>query len=197
MCSREKILKRAGTRYIIVENNERKIMSTPFTRRKTSGAFGSTRIKAVGHHYEVLMNEDLKQNPVPAPAGDAPARPNIANIFLEFSQPITEQAKGSHTALKGAFNVAQLLWNAFTEGEKEIAATRERLLQLPDATPEAMDELIKIMRERFEKLNAGLNLRIRSYELNFTKHGINLSLKTMPGSRVEGVQKTELSDIIR
>ncbi|MCR5183426.1 MAG: hypothetical protein K6B46_01830 [Opitutales bacterium] len=165
-------------------------MSTPFSRRKTNGAFGSTRIRPIGYQYEVLMSEELQAQGA-ATGTENPSRPNLANIFLSFSQPVTSQAKGNHTALQGAFNVAQLLWNAFVEGDKAVATARERLLALPDATAEGIDELIKSMRERYDAVNGGVNLLIRAYDLNFTKHGINLSIKTAPGSNIQGVQKTD------
>lgn len=166
-------------------------MSTPFSRRKTNGAFGSTRIQPIGHQYAVLMSEELQAQPVPADADGKPARPNIANIFLAFSQPITAQAKGNHTALQGAFNVAQLLWNAFVEGGEAVKSARERLLALPDATVEGIDELLQSMQKRYNEVNQGINVLIRAYDLNFTKHGINLSVKTAMSSHVEGVQKTD------
>lgn len=165
-------------------------MATSFNRKKTRGAFGSNKIQPVGHHYEVLLNE--RAEPQAEQAQD-PNRPNIANIVIDFARPLLGQAGNNRTALKGAMNVAVLIWNALVEGDSAVAVAREKLLSLPDASAEQIDELLKTMRERREVVGgAKLNLLIRKFDLNFTKHGINFSVSTMPGSRIEGVEKSPL-----
>lgn len=164
-------------------------MATSFNRKKTLGAFGSNKIQPVGHHYEVLLNEQAVPQ---APQVVDPNRPNIANIIIEFARPILDQAGKNHTALKGAMNVAVLIWNALVEGDAAVAVAREKLLSLPDAAPEQIDELLKTMRDRRELIGAKINLLVHKFDLNFTKHGINFSVSTRPGSRIEGVEKSPL-----
>ena len=161
-------------------------MATSFNRKKTVGAFGSNKIRPVGHHYEVLLNE--RAEPA-APQPQDPNRPNIANILIDFARPILGQAGGNHTALKGAMNVAVLIWNALVEGDAAVAAAREKLIALPDASPAQIDELLAAMRERRQVVGP-VNLLVRKFDLNFTKHGINFSVSTMPSSHVEGVEKS-------
>lgn len=164
-------------------------MATSLNRKKTLGAFGSTKIQPVGHHYEVLLNEQAE--PKTQQVSD-PNRPNIANIIIDFARPILSQAGNNRTALKGAMNVAVLIWNALVEGDAAVAVAREKLLSLPDAAPAQIDELLQNMRERRELVGAKINLLVRKFDLNFTKHGINFSVSTMPGSRIEGVEKSPL-----
>ncbi len=164
-------------------------MATSFNRRKTVGAFGSRKIQPVGHHYEVLLNE--RAEPQSSQPAD-PNRPNIANVIIEFARPIIAQAGGNHTAIKGAMNVAILLWNAFVEGEAAVAVAREKLLALPDAVPAQIDELIQTMRERRELVGKGINSQVTKYNMNFTKHGINFSVSATPKINVEGVEKSPI-----
>ena len=164
-------------------------MSTSFNRKKTVGAFGSSKIREVGYHYEVLLND--RAEAVPAPAAD-PSRPNIANMVIEFSRPVIAQAGGNHTAIRGAMNVAVLLWNAIVEGDAAVAAAREKLLSLPDSAPEQIDALIQSMKERKEEVAPGVNQVVRKFDLNFTKHGISFNVTTAPGSRIAGVEKSPL-----
>ncbi len=169
-------------------------MSTSFNRKKTVGAFGSNKIREVGYHYEVLLNE--RAEAIPAPAAD-PARPNIANMVIEFSRPVLAQAGGNHTAIRGAMNVAILLWNAIVEGDEAVAVAREKLLALPDSTPEQIDALIVAMKERKEEVAPGVNQIVRKFNLNFTKHGISFNVTTGPGSRVAGVEKSPFLSALR
>lgn len=162
-------------------------MATSFNRKKTVGAFGSSKIRDVGYHYEVLLNE--RAEPIPAQPAD-PNRPNIANMVIEFSRPLIAQAGGNHTAIRGAMNVAILLWNAITEGDVAVAAAREKLLALPDAAPEQIDALIESLKERKNEVAPGVNQIVRKFDLNFTKHGISFNVTTAPGSKVAGVEKS-------
>ena len=162
-------------------------MATSFNRKKTVGAFGSSKIREVGYHYEVLLNE--RAEPIPVSSGD-PNRPNIANMIIEFSRPVISQAGGNHTAVRGAMNVAILIWNALVEGDAAVAAAREKLLALPDASPEQIDALIDSLRERKNVVAPGVNQIVRKFNLNFTKHGISFNVTTAPGSKVEGVEKS-------
>lgn len=162
-------------------------MSTAFNRKKTLGAFGSNKVREVGYHYEVLLNENAE--PLPAPAAD-PNRPNIANTIIEFSRPVIAQAGGNHTAIRGAMNVAILLWNAITEGDTAVSAAREKLLALPDASAEQIDALIASLRERKNALAPDVNQVVKKFNLNFTKHGISFNVTTIPGSKVAGVEKS-------
>ena len=111
-------------------------------------------------------------------------------MIIEFSRPVIAQAGGNHTAIRGAMNVAILLWNAIVEGDVAIAAAREKLLALPDASPEQIDALIESLRERKNVVAPGVNLVVRKFNLNFTKHGISFNVTTAPGSKVEGVEKS-------
>lgn len=164
-------------------------MSTSFNRRKTVGAFGSSKIREVGYHYEALLNE--RAEPLPAAPAD-PNRPNIANMIIDFSRPVIAQAGGNRTAIRGAMNVAILLWNALTEGEDAVAAARAKLLTLPDSTEEQIDALIASLRERKAVVAPGVNQVVRKFSLNFTKHGISFNVTTRPGSKIEGVEKSPL-----
>lgn len=107
------------------------------------------------------------------------------------------QAGGNHTAIRGAMNVAILLWNAIVEGDDAVAAAREKLLALPDSTPEQIDALIVAMKERKEEVAPGVNQIVRKFNLNFTKHGISFNVTTGPGSRVAGVEKSPLLSALR
>lgn len=162
-------------------------MSTSFNRKKTVGAFGTSKIRDVGYHYEVLLNE--KAEAVPAANAD-PNRPNIANMIIEFSRPVLAQAGGNHMALRGAMNVAILIWNALVEGEAAVAVAREKLLALPDASAEQIDSLIDSLKVRKEEVAAGVNQVVRKFSLNFTKYGISFNVTTAPGSKIEGVEKS-------
>jgi len=162
-------------------------MSTSFNRKKTVGAFGTSKIRDIGYHYEVLLNEKVEAVPV---ANADPSRPNIANMIIEFSRPVLAQAGGNHTALRGAMNVAILVWNAIVEGDAAVAVAREKLLALPDASTEQIDELINSLKMRKEEVAAGINQVVRKFSLNFTKHGISFNVTTAPSSRIEGVEKS-------
>lgn len=163
-------------------------MSTPHNRRKTAGAFGSNRVRDVGYHYEVLLNE--KAEPVPAKAPADPNRPNVAAKVIEFSRPILAQAGGNHTAIRGAMNVAILLWNAISEGGLAIGAARQKLLALPDSTPAQIDELIETMTARKNEVAPDINQIVYKFDLNFTKHGLSFNVSTKPGTNVAGVEKS-------
>lgn len=165
-------------------------MPSPFNRKKTVGAFGSNKIQPIGHHYEILLNE--RAEPKAPEAAQDSNRPNIANVIIDFAKPIVSQAGNNRTAIKGAMNVAVLVWNALVEGDAAVAIAREKLLALPDAVPEQIDELLQTMRERRQLVGAGINLLIRKFDLNFTKYGINFSVSAIPGSRLEGVEKSPL-----
>lgn len=162
-------------------------MSTSFNRKKTVGAFGSSKIREIGYHYEVLLNE--RAEPLQT-VTDESARPNIANMIIEFSRPVIAQAGGNRTAIRGAMNVAILVWNALVEGDAATAAAREKLLALPDASAEQIDALIESLRERKNEVAPGVNQVVRKFALNFTKHGLSFNVTTAPGSKVEGVEKS-------
>ncbi len=123
---------------------KRTFMATHFNRKKTIGAFASLNIQPVAHHYEVILNE--RAEAVPAEKKGEKSGPNIANIIIDFARPIIAQAGGYHTANKGAMNVANLLWNSIVAGEDAVSAAREKLLTLPDAVPEQIDDFIKTIR---------------------------------------------------
>lgn len=165
-------------------------MSTSYNRRKTAGAFGSNRVRDVGYHYEILLNENAE--PVPAASASVadPAKPNVAAKVIEFSRPILAQAGKNHTAIRGAMNVAILLWNAFSEGGAAVAVARQKLLALPDASPEQIDELIATMRERKNEVAPEFTQIVHKFDLNFTKYGMSFHVSTKPSSHVAGVEKS-------
>ena len=161
-------------------------MSNPHNRRRTRGAFGKPKTPAKGFP----LRRSAAPDSVPSPKNDGF---NISNALIEFARPITEQAGNNHTAIRGAMNVAILLWNALIEGGPNLEAARKKLLALPGATPAQIEELIATMSARKEELYPSAKQLICNYDLNFTKKGANIRIASV-NLNPEGVEKTNIAE---
>ncbi len=120
---------------------------------------------------------------------------NISDAIVEFAKPVTEQAGNNHTAIRGAMNVAVLLWNSLIEGEKALASAKEKLLALPGAEPEQVDELIATMTARKQELYPDAKQVVCDFSLNFSKKGINIRVASM-NIAPAGVEKTVAAEAL-
>ncbi len=162
-------------------------MSSPRSRNRTQGAFGNRRPRPIERDFTA---------PSPTPEA-APRQPTIADKLVQYAQPIIEQAGNNHTAAKGAMNVAILIWNASIEGEPKISEAKKTLAGLPGATPEQVEELVKVMLERKKDMYPEENLLVTNFVLKFS-HGKAAQFKvTAVNIRPEGVQKADLSDLVK
>ncbi|MDR2844488.1 MAG: hypothetical protein LBV28_00135 [Puniceicoccales bacterium] len=160
-------------------------MSNPRNRRRTLGAFG--------HPKPRVSNPAFRNRPAAAPQAGAPQGGfNISDALINFARPITEQAGNNHTAIRGAMNVAILLWNAIIEGETNVKTAREKLVALPGATPEQIEELITTMTARKAELYPDAKQLVCDYTLDFTKHGARISVASI-NLTPPGVEKTEIA----
>ncbi len=141
-------------------------MSNPRNRRRTNGAFGNTKPKSLG---AAPAFRHIPANVPVVPPKDGEAR--VSDILLEFAKPILEQAGNNHTAARGAMNVAVLLWNGLVEGGKALEGAREKLLALPGATAEQVDELVTSMGERKKELFPDARHLVMDFSVDFDKRG--------------------------
>ncbi|MDR2980788.1 MAG: hypothetical protein LBV12_00920 [Puniceicoccales bacterium] len=160
-------------------------MSNPRNRRRTKGAFGKPKPRTVG---PVFRNIPANM-PVRESAKDAF---NISDALINFAKPITEQAGNNHTAIRGAMNVAVLLWNALIEGPAAIETAKQKLLALPGATAEQVEDLITTMTARKTELYPDIKQLVCDYSLNFTKKGANIRVASM-NIAPPGVEKTDIA----
>lgn len=160
-------------------------MPTPRNRKNTKGAFGNTKPKSLGKSREF---KHIPANVPVVPPKDGEAR--VSDMVLEFAKPILEQAGNNHTASRGAMNVAVLLWNGLVEGGKALETAREKLLALPGATTEQVEELVTTMKERKETLFPEAKHLVMDFTVNFNKKGgLELRLASM-NLAPKGVEKT-------
>lgn len=141
-------------------------MPSPRNRLRTKGAFGNAKAKAIGASRE-FRNIPTHVPVVPPKDGEA----RVSDMVLEFAKPILEQAGNNHTAARGAMNVAILLWNGLVEGGKALDLAREKLLALPGATAEQVDELVTTMKERKETLFPEAKHLVMDFNVSFDKRG--------------------------
>ena len=141
-------------------------MASPRNRLRTKGAFGNAKAKPLGAVRE-FRNIPVHVPVVAPKEGEA----RVSDMVLEFAKPILEQAGNNHTAARGAMNVAVLLWNGLVEGGKAVDAAREKLLALPGATAEQVDELIATMKERKDTLFPEAKHLVMDFSVSFDKRG--------------------------
>lgn len=141
-------------------------MSNSRSRRRTVGAFGSVKPKGLGVP-SVFRHIPANVPVVPPKEGEA----RVSDMVLEFAKPILEQAGNNHTAARGAMNVAVLLWNGLVEGGKAVDSAREKLLALPGATAEQVDELVATMSERKTSLFPEARHLVMDFGVEFDKRG--------------------------
>ncbi len=141
-------------------------MSNPRNRRRTTGAFGTRKAKSLG---AAPAFRHIPANIPVVPPKDGEAR--VSDMVLEFAKPILEQAGNNHTAARGAMNVAVLLWNGLVEGGKALETAREKLLALPGASAEQVDELVTSMRERKGTLFPDAKHLVMDFSVDFDKRG--------------------------
>jgi hypothetical protein len=161
-------------------------MSNSRNRSLTLGAFGKPKARVVGRPF--IKRKTATPAQQAAPAGGF----NISDALINFAEPVVKQAGNNHTALRGAMNVAILIWNALIEGETSMKNAREKLLSLPGASPDQIEELVTTMSERKNELYPDVKQLIRDYDLNFTKHGTRIYVSSI-NIAPPGVEKTELA----
>ena len=160
-------------------------MSNSRNRSLTLGAFGKPKARVVGRPF-------IKRKPATSAPQAAPGGFNISDALINFAEPVVRQAGNNHTALRGAMNVAILIWNALIEGNAAMATAKEKLLALPGASPEQIEELVAMMTERKTELYPDVKQLIRNYDLNFTKHGTRIYVSSI-NIAPPGVEKTEIA----
>ena len=162
-------------------------MSNSRTRRRTKGAFGNNKPRSI--------ERDFTPKQAPAPAG--PYVPTFADKLAQFSQPILEQAGNNRTAAKGAMNVAILIWNAAIEGEAKIEEAKKKLVALPGADKEQVDELVTTMLARKQELFPEESHLVTNFALKFNhRTGTTFRVSAVNVSP-EGVTKGKIKDIIQ
>jgi hypothetical protein len=160
-------------------------MSNSRNRSLTFGAFGKPKARVVGR-------PPFKRKPV-ASAPQAPTGGfNISDALITFAEPVIKQAGNNHTALRGAMNVAILIWNALIEGGPALDEAQKKLLSLPGASSEQIEELVATMSERKAELYPDVKQLIRNYDLTFTKHGTRIYVSAI-NIAPPGVEKTNLA----
>ncbi|MDR0536088.1 MAG: hypothetical protein LBG65_07080 [Puniceicoccales bacterium] len=169
-------------------------MPNAFTRTQTLGAFGKPKAIAISNAGAVSNALRFRKpastaTPPPPPA---PGAFNISDALIQFADPVLKEARNNHTALRGAMNVAILVWNAIINGEAALAAARAQLLKLPGASEEQIDDLLAIMTARKAELYPDVKQLIRDYKLNFTKHGANIRVASI-NIAPPGVEKTPVA----
>jgi hypothetical protein len=162
-------------------------MSNSRTRRRTKGAFGNNKPRSIEREFTPKQ--------APAPAG--PHVPTFADKLAQFSQPILEQAGNNRTAAKGAMNVAILIWNAAIEGEAKIEEAKKKLVALPGADKEQVDELVTTMLARKQELFPEESHLVTNFALKFNhRTGTTFRVSAVNVSP-EGVTKGKIKDIIQ
>ena len=141
-------------------------MSNPRNRLRTKGAFGNAKAKSLA--ATPAFTHIPAHVPI-VPPKDGEER--VSDMVLEFAKPILEQAGNNHTAARGAMNVAVLLWNGLVEGGKALATAREKLLALPGATAEQVEELVGTMKERKDTLFPDAKHLVMDFSVGFDKRG--------------------------
>ena len=163
-------------------------MASPHSRRKTTGAFGNNKPRAIVRDFA---------RPEPTPVDTTPREPKLPDKLIAFAQPILEQAGGNHTAAKGAMNVAILIWNAAIEGEAKIKEAKATLAKLPGATAEQVEELVTTMVARKAELYPSDNLLVTNFILKFNhKRGAQFRVSAV-NINPEGVKKADLPDMVK
>ena len=163
-------------------------MSNPRNRRRTRGAFGNTKVKPLTAPPEFIH---IPANIPVAPPKEGEDR--VSDMVLDFAKPILEQAGNNHTAARGAMNVAVLLWNAFVEGDKALAAAREKLLALPGASEEQVEELVTTMAARKTEKYPDARHLVMDFTVGFDKRGgLSIRIASM-NLAPKGVEKTTLA----
>jgi hypothetical protein len=161
-------------------------MSNSRNRSLTLGAFGKPKARVVGRPF-TKRKTATSASPA-APAGGF----NISDALIQFAEPVVKQAGNNHTALHGAMNVAILIWNALIEGEAAMTSAKEKLLGLPGASSEQIEELVTTMSERKTELYPDVKQLIRDYKLNFTKYGTRIYVSSI-NIAPPGVEKTDIA----
>ncbi|MDR1497445.1 MAG: hypothetical protein LBS59_03395 [Puniceicoccales bacterium] len=161
-------------------------MSSPRKRRCTRGAFGKPKARVIGR---ILRENNKKAAEPPSPTEGGF---NISDTLINFARPVIDQAGNNHTAIRGAMNVAILVWNALIDGEKAMSDAKEKLLALPGATPEQIEELTELLAARKTELYPDVKQLVRDYSLNFTKHGAKIRISSI-NIAPPGVEKTGIA----
>ena len=157
---------------------------------RQSGAFGSNKPRPI---QRAFITSKPKEDLSPTQSKE----PTIADKLIIYAQPVLEQAGNNHTAAKGAMNIAVLIWNAAIEGEAKIAQAKQRLSQLPGATPEQTEELVSTMVARKSELYPKENLLVTNFVLKFShRRGPRFQVSAV-NINPEGIQKSDLSDIVK
>jgi hypothetical protein len=117
---------------------------------------------------------------------------NISDALIDFARPVIDQAGNNHTALRGAMNVAILVWNALINGGSAVDDAKEKLRGLPGASSDQIDELFEALSARKTELYPDVKQLVRDYTLNFTKRGARISVASI-NIAPPGVEKTDIA----
>jgi len=157
--------------------------------RNRHGAIGPNKPRPIGRVFDPA--------PKPQTIDDKPKGPTFADKLIQYSQPILEQAGNNHTAAKGAMNVAILIWNAAIEGEAKIEEAKKKLVALPGADKEQVDELVTTMLARKKELYPEESHLVTNFALKFNhRTGTTFRVSAVNVSP-EGVTKGKIKDIIQ
>ncbi|MDR3228601.1 MAG: hypothetical protein LBT53_04225 [Puniceicoccales bacterium] len=163
-------------------------MSNPYNRRQTLGAYGKPKPTL----FKRAVPGSKQKTAAPASQPHDPNAFNISDALINFARPVIDQAGNNHTAIRGAMNVAILVWNALIDGGPAISKAREKLLGLPGANSEQIDELLAVLSERKATLYPNVKQLVNKYDLSFTKRGASIRLSAI-NVAPEGVEKTDMA----
>jgi len=172
-------------------------MSSPFNRSKTRGAFGAPKTNKFTRAVPAIKERIKKHAKTLRAVSANAAKPefNISDALIDFARPVISQAGNNHTALRGAMNVAILVWNALIKGEKEVDAARKKLLLLPGSSETQIDEVLELLRERKQEKYANVKQLVNKYELRFGKRGARIFISSV-NLAPEGIEKTDLANML-
>jgi hypothetical protein len=157
---------------------------------RQNGAFGSNKPRPIQRVF-------VKNAPAENLAPNQSKEPTIADKLILYAQPVLEEAGNNHTAAKGAMNIAVLIWNATIEGEDKVAQAKQRLAQLPGATPEQAEELVSTMVQRKNELYPAEKLVVTNFVLKFShRRGTRFQVSAV-NINPEGFKKSDLADIVK
>ena len=160
-------------------------MSSPRSRSKTNGAFGNRKPRPIERSFST---------PSPAQKEKVAEKDNIAKQFLNFAQPILNDAGRDPMLQKGALHIALLVWNADARGVDEI---KSYLLEHvfkgdKDSCEEMFTSYYERKKELYPEDKSYLELKLLNY-----KHKTGWLFNVRQIQIAEGLSKTDLKDIIK
>ena len=160
-------------------------MSSPHSRSKTNGAFGNRKPRPIERSFST---------PSPAQKEKVAEKDNIAKQFLNFAQPILNDAGRDPMLQKGALHIALLIWNADARGVDEI---KKYLLEKVfkgdnDSCEEMFTSYYNRKKELYPEDKSNLELKLLNY-----RHKTGWLFNIKQTHIAEGIKNTDLSDIIK